>query len=74
MARSDGRRPRLSDTEALVREGINSPGAKLPPFGGNLAYENSADCAAEKFRSGGRFSRDTGPDGPKRERVSDELD
>lgn len=68
------RRPRLSDTEALVREGINPPGPKLAPFGGNVSWECGADNAAGKFRDQGRFARETGPDGPKRENPRDELD
>lgn len=48
---------RLSDTEALVREGINPPGAKVAPFGGNLAHERGADSAG---RNPGSFRRETG--------------
>lgn len=51
-------RKKLSNTEALVREGINPPGAKPAPFGGNVAYERGADNAVER-RNSGHFRRET---------------
>ena len=73
MARNDGRRPRLSDTAEIVRQGINPPGAKIAPFGGSSCWERGADNAVGEPHAG-KFRRETGPDGPRKERASDELD
>lgn len=51
---------RLSDTAALVKEGINSPGAKVSPFGGNSCHEAGADNAVARGHNPGRFLRETG--------------
>lgn len=51
---------RLSDTEALVREGINRPGARVAPFGGNSCHELGADNAVASGRNPGHFRRETG--------------
>lgn len=51
---------RLSDTEALQREGINRPGPKLAPFGGDLSHERGADNAVAEGRNAGHFRRETG--------------
>lgn len=59
MAYGRDRRPRLNDTSAVVREGINPPGAKVAPFGGNLAYGCGAENAVER-RNLGQFRRETG--------------
>ncbi len=61
---------RLSDTEALVREGINPPGPRLAPiqFG-----ERGADNAVGGH-GGSRFRRETGAGGEAFKGAKDELD
>lgn len=54
---------RLSDTEALVRRGINPPGPKLAPFGGNLGHECGADNAVGQGRNSGHYRRETNAGG-----------
>lgn len=65
-------RKRLSDTEALVREGINPPGAKVAPFGGNVCYERGADNAVE-HRNAGHFRRETDAGGESMHGAKEEL-
>lgn len=50
---------RLSDTDALSRKGINSPGAKVASFGGNLGHECGADSAVGQGRNSGHYRRET---------------
>lgn len=50
---------RLSDTEALARQTINRPGAKIPPFGGNDSMERGADNAVAGGRNPGQFQRES---------------
>ncbi len=49
---------RLSDTAAIVKQGINRPGARVAPFGGNVSYERGADDAVSG-PTPGQFRRET---------------
>lgn len=53
---------RLSDTEALVRQGINRPGAKLAPENGGSGIGGGQDTGADNCRPSpaGSFRRETG--------------
>lgn len=51
---------RLSDTEALVRQGINPPGAKLAPENGGSGVGGGRDLGADNVRlNSGSFHRKT---------------
>lgn len=65
-------RKRLNDTEALVKAGINRPGPKIAPFGGNLAVERGADNTVQGPQPG-RFQRETNAGAEKLSSACKEL-